>query len=100
LDGKVDVTDLGNLASNYGATAGATWAQGDSTYNGAVDVSDLGNLASNYGGQLASGPAADLVALSTSESAVSATTAVPEPMGLGLLITSAGFLAMRRRKRV
>jgi autotransporter-associated beta strand protein len=100
LDGKVDVTDLGNLASNYGATAGATWAQGDSTYNGAVDVSDLGNLASNYGGSLASGPAADSIALPTSESAVATTTAVPEPAGLGLLTAAAGLLATRRRKRV
>jgi fibronectin-binding autotransporter adhesin len=100
LDGKVDVTDLGNLASNYGATAGATWAQGDSTYNGAVDVSDLGNLASNYGGQLAAGPSfggsaepAQMVASSL------ATAAVPEPMSLGL--TGLGVIALlpRRRRR-
>jgi hypothetical protein len=52
----VDVTDLGNLASNYGATAGATWLQGDFNYDGAVDVTDLGDLASNYGAHLASGP--------------------------------------------
>src|SRR5262249_6989977 len=48
LDGKVDVTDLGNLASSYGAT-GASWVQGDSDYSGTVDVVDLGNLATNYG---------------------------------------------------
>jgi hypothetical protein len=58
LDGKVDVTDLGNLASNYGAASGATWVQGDTNHDGKVDVTDLGNLASNYGGSLASGPSA------------------------------------------
>jgi len=53
LDGKVDVTDLGNLASSYGAGGGATWVQGDTNYDGKVDVTDLGNLASNYGGTVA-----------------------------------------------
>jgi hypothetical protein len=52
LDGHVDVTDLGNLASSYGAGSGAVWVQGDTNYDGAVDVTDLGNLASNYGGNL------------------------------------------------
>src|SRR5207302_11460529 len=52
LDGRVDVTDLGNLASNYGTTTGAVWTQGDFDYNGTVDVSDLGDLASTYGSAL------------------------------------------------
>jgi hypothetical protein len=56
-DGKVDATDLGNLASNYGATSGANWAQGDFNYDGAVDITDLGDLASNYGASLPTAPA-------------------------------------------
>jgi hypothetical protein len=49
LDGKVDVSDLGILAANYGTTAGATWDKGDFNGDGKVDVSDLGILAANYG---------------------------------------------------
>jgi hypothetical protein len=48
-DNKVDVSDLGILAANYGATAGATWSMGDFNDDGKVDVSDLGILAANYG---------------------------------------------------
>jgi len=48
-DGKVDVSDLGILAANYGMTAGATWELGDFNNDGKVDVSDLGILAANYG---------------------------------------------------
>src|SRR5439155_11241023 len=87
LDGNVDVTDLGNLASSYGATTGALWVQGDTNYDGAVDVTDLGNLASNYGGHLATGPSAgaDLVASSLATVASSGSAVVPEPASLGLL---------------
>jgi len=92
LDGKVDVTDLGNLASSYGAGSGAGWVQGDSNYDGKIDVTDLGNLASNYGGQLASAPSAGAaVAMATAEVA-----AVPEPSGLLVLVL--GILAVRRRR--
>jgi hypothetical protein len=48
-DGKVDVSDLGILAANYGRTSGATWGQGDFNGDGKVDVSDLGILAAHYG---------------------------------------------------
>ena len=33
-DGKVDVSDLGILAANYGITSGATWGQGDFNTDG------------------------------------------------------------------
>jgi len=50
LDGSVDVSDLGNVSTNYGVTGGATWAQGDVNYDGNVDVGDLGATAGNYAG--------------------------------------------------
>jgi autotransporter-associated beta strand protein len=55
LDGTVDVADLGVLATSYGVSGGAIWAQGDFDDNGNVDVGDLGALATNYGSSLASG---------------------------------------------
>jgi hypothetical protein len=46
-DGRVDVIDLGVLATNYDGT-GMTWQQADFNGDGAVDVIDLGVLATNY----------------------------------------------------
>ncbi len=48
-DGKVNVSDLGILATNYGMTGGATWEKGDFNNDQKVNVSDLGILATNYG---------------------------------------------------
>ena len=49
IDGRVDVADLGIVATNFGVTSGATWATGDFTADGRVDVADLGQFATNYG---------------------------------------------------
>lgn len=46
LDGVVDITDLGRLASAW-QTSGS-WSGGDFDYSGFVDISDLGLLASNW----------------------------------------------------
>ncbi|MBN2294469.1 MAG: SUMF1/EgtB/PvdO family nonheme iron enzyme [Pirellulales bacterium] len=79
-DGKVDVSDLGVLASNYGTTSGAEWDEGDFTGEGAVDVSDLGVLASHYG-------------FGTT------VASVPEPNTIILLLCGiATLLCWRRRK--
>jgi len=48
-DGDVDLSDLGALGTNYGATGGMTWAQGDFDCDGDVDLSDLGTLGTYYG---------------------------------------------------
>jgi len=47
LDGKVDVSDLGRLATNWQGSS-RRWAQGDFNYNSTVNVTDLGLLASNW----------------------------------------------------
>ncbi|MBN2296420.1 MAG: autotransporter-associated beta strand repeat-containing protein [Pirellulales bacterium] len=49
VDGTVDVSDLGILATNYGTGGGHVWEQADFNGDGFVDVSDLGILATNYG---------------------------------------------------
>src|SRR5206468_302387 len=99
LDGAVDVTDLGNLASNYGASSGALWVQGDTNYDNAVDVTDLGNLASNYGGNLGGGASAGPAAMVASSLASVGGSAVPEPTSLGLVGVGAAALLARRRRR-
>ena len=75
MDGDVDVSDLGTLATYYGNTTGMTWAEGDADGDGAVDVSDLGILATNYG------------------TGTAAASAVPEPSVIIFLGTGALVLA-------
>lgn len=96
LDGTVNVTDLGNLASNYGKTIGGVWGQGDINYNGTVDIADLGLVASNYGDSIASGAVA-MIAESVAVVAVDAST-VPEPSTLALLLLIPNACARRRSR--
>ena len=77
LDGVVDVTDLGILATNYGQNA--KWSKGDLNMDGIVDVSDLGILATNYG---------------TSVPDISQS---PEPTTIALLALGGAGLLKRRR---
>ncbi len=79
-DGSVDVTDLGILATNYGATSGMNWGEGDFTGDGAVDVSDLGILATNYG------------------TSIESAAAVPEPSAFMMLLSIVLSLIMVRRR--
>jgi hypothetical protein len=71
-DGKVDVTDLGNLASNYG-----------------------GALASGP----SAGGASSLVASSLATVASSGSAAVPEPGAISLLAIAGIALGTRRRRK-
>lgn len=96
LDGTVDVTDLGNLASHYDDAGSTTWAQGDTNYDGAIDVNDLGNMASNYGSRLAAGSAVLSLAMLTSERIA---TVVPEPAAFGFALMGLGFLSRHPVRR-
>lgn len=87
LDGDVDLSDLGALASAYGWTGIADWINGDFDNDGDVDLNDLGSLATNYG----AGSAQALVDFQM-------LTGVPEPGTLSLTILCAAATLQRRRK--
>ncbi|HSV15808.1 MAG TPA: Ig-like domain-containing protein, partial [Tepidisphaeraceae bacterium] len=61
-NGKVDVGDLGILATNYGLSSKA-FSQGDFNYDTKVDVGDLGILATNYGVNISGGSGASTAAM-------------------------------------
>jgi hypothetical protein len=85
LDGAVDITDLGNLASAWQSSG--YWINGDSDYNGIIDITDLGLLATNWqAGNLAEA----LSALGLPSASV------PEP---AMLVAGLSFLGARRRIR-
>lgn len=86
LDGDVDLSDLGALATRYGTSAGAYWHDGDFDLDGDVDLADLGVLATNYG-QGAARAFADFQAMN-----------VPEPSAIASLLgMSAVAAAVRAR---
>jgi hypothetical protein len=97
LDGQVDITDLGNLATNW--QTAAPWTGGDFDYSGFVDISDLGILATNWQSGVGSplGPGFDEALASVGLGGVS----VPEPSMVGLLALSlaAGVSSRRRIRR-
>ncbi len=93
LDGQVDISDLGILATNW-QTAGS-WVNGDFTYDGFVDISDLGTLATDWQAGVGSplGPSFDQALASLGLSGVS----VPEPASAVLM---AATLLLARRRRI
>jgi hypothetical protein len=97
VDGQVDITDLGALATSW-QTAG-TWANGDFDYSNFVDITDLGALATNW--QAGVGSPLRPGDLSLSEALASLglpSVAVPEPASAGLL-GAAMLLSTRRLRR-
>jgi len=94
LDGQVDVTDLGALATSWQTSA--PWTGGDFNYDGFVDVSDLGILATNWqkgvGGPLGR-QSFDEALATVGLGGVS----VPEPAGVCAICLAAA--ASRRRTR-
>jgi len=106
LDGKVDATDFGIFAPNFGLSTTLGWEAGDFNYDGKVDATDFGLFAPNFGlsdsGVDLSLPAADYAALDAFAAAngLSFTpVSVPEPASAGLLLAAGvGMLARRRRR--
>jgi autotransporter-associated beta strand protein/T5SS/PEP-CTERM-associated repeat protein len=86
LDRRVDVTDLGALASNYGTMTSSGPLAGDFNGDGIVDVTDLGLLATNYGAGTAG------VFSSNAGS-------VPEPASLAMMGLALPLLMRRRSAR-
>jgi autotransporter-associated beta strand protein len=97
LDGQVDVTDLGALATNWQTSN--VWAGGDFDYSGFVDVTDLGALATNW--QQGVGNPLGPGSLESAMAAVGlGNVSVPEPASIGLMgLGLAGVVSRRRRHR-
>jgi hypothetical protein len=93
LDRKVDVTDLGTLATNYGKVVPNGILQGDFNGDGKVDVTDLGLLATDYGLGTSGSPFSVLSPQSSS------LASVPEPATLLSLIPLATCLLRRNRPK-
>jgi hypothetical protein len=98
LDGKVDVTDLGAMATDWQSSG--VWTDGDFNYDGFVDVSDLGILATNWQAGVGSplGPGSlDAAMAAVGLSGVS----VPEPSaGLASLLIIGLMRRWRRGRRL
>ena len=94
LDGQVDISDLGALATGWQTIN--TWTSGDFDYNGLVDISDLGILATNWQLGVGSplGPSFDEALASVGLAGVS----VPEPAALAAIVLAVG--ASRRRRPI
>jgi len=80
LDGKVNATDLGILATNFGLS-GLGWDSGDANGDNIINATDLGMLATNFGFE-----------------APSHSQAQPEPTTL-LVLGLGGSVLLRRRGR-
>ncbi len=94
LDGQVDISDLGALATAWQTSS--VWTGGDFDYSGFVDISDLGILATNW--QL--GVGAPLGASFDEALAPVGLTgaSVPEPTVMSLLALGLAGVASRRRR--
>jgi hypothetical protein len=95
VDGAVDVTDLGRLATNWQSRA--DWTGGDFNRDGMVDVTDLGLLASHWQQGVASalGPSFDDAMRAVRLGVAS----VPEPASLTLFILIGGITSLHGRRR-
>ncbi len=95
LDGQVDISDLGILASHWQTTG--MWSHGDSDFSGFIDISDLGLLATNWQKGVGSplGPSLDEAMASLGLAGAT----VPDPTS-GFLLCGLGIVALGRRHSV
>jgi fibronectin-binding autotransporter adhesin len=97
LDGQVDVTDLGALATNW-QTAGL-WTSGDFNYDGFIDVTDLGALATNWQAGVGS-PLADTESFNQAMASVGLTpNVIPEPAAISAVALLGLVLTQQNRRR-
>jgi hypothetical protein len=95
LDGQVDITDLGLLATNW-QDCGLGWAYGNFDGDLFIDITDLGILATNWQAGVGSGRMSFTDALAQ----VGLPASVPEPAGitaLGAAMLAATSVRTRRR---
>ncbi len=93
LDGLVNISDLGRLATNWQTSN--VWTGGDFDYSGFVDISDLGILATNWQAGVSS-PSGAVSFERALESIGLNGVAVPEPGGAAIVL-ALGLLNRRRR---
>jgi uncharacterized protein (DUF2141 family) len=103
LDGKVDATDFGIFAPNFGLSTTLGWEAGDFNYDGKVDATDFGLFAPNFGlsdsGTALGLPAADYAALDAFAAANGLQlSSVPEPASFGVSVLACALFARRRRR--
>jgi glucose/arabinose dehydrogenase len=101
LDGQVDITDLGNLATAW-QTSGV-WTDGDFDYSSFIDITDLGLLATNWQagvGEPLKSTGSDPLAFEQAIASLGLPGApVPEPAAaLVLLGLSSSFVTTSRRR--
>jgi hypothetical protein len=94
LDGQVDVTDLGALASNWQTSN--VWTGGDFNYDGFVDVTDLGALATNWQAGVGS-PLAPSRLDDAMQAVGLSPIGIPEPSALALFGSVTALVFPRRR---
>jgi hypothetical protein len=96
LDGQVDITDLGELATNWQTSDG--WLGGDFDGTGFVDITDLGLLATNW--QAGVGTPTRSFSLNEALASLDLPTGiVPEPASIGILAGICLAASARRRSR-
>jgi len=97
LDGQVDVTDLGALATSW--QTHDVWTGGDFNYDRFVDVTDLGLLAANWQAGVGAPAAATSFEQALASVGLSGVS-VPEPTTLSIVAMSALMLRRRRRRAI
>ncbi len=96
-DGKIDVVDLGVLASHYNQHfTDPSRDVGDFNLDGIVDVVDLGILASNY--NMGTDGSANAMSFADALGSEPALQGLPEPGSAGMLGAGAGLMLLRRRR--